>query len=338
MTQDTLTVLTQHATYLDGYLFINFITNEETVLDLIITSTKPTRKKNPAIQEPGMKTHRWLYSMKECHRIPDLVITPNTVHNYSFRFPEISDILYYTVLYKDLPDTTSPQAPIFALRVPLEPIYTQLWPGETPPPEWQTNDFPPDSTITVTPGRITQRNVESTFSNTEIGLIPYLSANPLPALTDPLFVLYDSTYKAINQEDASFYLLDFYFAPPDFSYIKRTLIYGDLNDDPCNLFPTGFLGNFQPHIAHLFCCDLYRIPLIDLCGNPLDSGTGTQFLFFHTLVANISITPTGQYSIVNIRPFAIFRMTGPLQDISGRWRYLRPLLPQGSTPNFTQRK
>src|SRR5436190_9839620 len=100
MTTQTLTILSQKTTYTAGMLFTNIITNEECVLSLLYTSTKPTRRKNPAIQEPGMLTHRWLYTLKDVHRLEDLLTTPNTVHNFIYRFPELNDTIYYTCLYK----------------------------------------------------------------------------------------------------------------------------------------------------------------------------------------------------------------------------------------------
>lgn len=337
MTSQTLTITSQHTTYIAGMLFTNIITAEECVLSLLYTSTKPTRKKNPAIQEPGMKTHRWLYSLKDVHRIEDLVATPNTVHNFIYRFPELNDTIWYTALYKGEEATTSPQAPIFAARIPLTLLYSQLWPGETLPDPWQPDTIPDISSVTVTPGRAAMATLESPFGTNRLTLPP-LNFDPLqPLWHGSIFILYDALYRPVNQDDLSFYAIVQEFNSLTTGNGRTTFIYGDINDLPCDIGIPGFLGNFQPHAPHLFATDLYTEPTDDLCGDPFAPGSDWYLTAFRISLQNLNPVDGTLTARAVMRPFAVFRQLGPMQDISRRWMFLKPLLPQGSTPNFVQR-
>lgn len=336
MAGETLTVLSQHVTYTAGSLFINILTQEECYLTLLYSSAKPTRKRNPNIQEPGMKTHRWIFQMTEIHELPDPVPLPLTVHNFEFPFPELNDTIWFSAVYHDLPRAESPQAPIFAWRLPLTPYYTTEWPQFPPDTDWFASENPPDSTVTSTPGRVALAATAGTQPQAGIARFTALQTPPEGPSARGFFVLYDAAYFNRNNADSPFYLESAFIIEPGFSDFANLVTYGDISVDPCTFGGLSLVGFFQPHVPHLFCLDLALSRTTDLCGNPLPTWADPRLYFWEILAGKLSPTATIPAINAAIRPLAMYTMTGPMQDISRHWWYLRPLLPQGSKPRFTQ--
>lgn len=337
MTTQTLTILHHQATYLAGSVFINIITNEECTLDLLISHVKPSRKRNPAIQEPGMLTHRWLWTMRHVRVIPDDVPLPNTVHNYSFDFPELNDTIYYTVLYAGIDPAQSPQAPIFACRLPLTNILSELWAAGPQTRGWNPPFFSPFNSVNYTPGRAsaTAQAVPGFSIGASINYGNPGSILPIPA--NGLFVLYDTTYIPVNDNVQSFYYFQYTLNGSNLPYQINAYEGGQWNQDPCIFFPPYVMHDFNPSLPHLFCLDFALSKLQDQCGNflpHLDDPT-LAYLSFQIL-QNTTVTTDPRAAIL-IRPLGLYRLNGPMQDISNRWKYLTGLIPQGTTPKLEQR-
>lgn len=338
MTTETLTITHQNCTYIAGYLHIQLVTEELCHLTLITTQTKPTRKHNPAIQEPGMRPHRWLYLLRDIVDYSEETLGDHTVHQYLFPWPDLNDTLYFTAVHSSLPRADSPQGPIFAWRMPLTLIYSTLWPDTQLPPFWSASDQEPDNSVSVTPGRMLNRQQEGPFSFNQVRLESRLAIAPAPANQPFLFVLLDPLYTPLNANFSSYYGIDFVFSNNDLSLIRYTSLLGAYFDDPCDISPTPFFGTFDPHKAHLFALDLYTTPTTDLCGNPAQPIPSPYIYIIQQNLTNYSPAQGTQVAAAGMRPFAIYSATGQMQDISRHWISKRTLLPQTSTPRLQQPK
>lgn len=336
MAGETLTVLTQHVTYTDGFLFINIITQEECYLTLLYSSVKPTRRRNPNIQEDQMKTHRWIFQMTEVHELPDAVSLPLTVHNFEFRFPELNDTIWFSAVYHDIPREESPQAPIFAWRVPLTLIQTQLWTEDLFLKNWGTTTAGATPSANLTPGRLALTAPAGPGNLAAAATSPVTGDNVYPPPNLSWFVLLDALYNPTNLDPQSALYTELSWLDFNTFEFRFTFQYGDINTDPCLFSPSGFFGNWQPHVPHLFALDLQMTAAVDLCGNPQPVLAAPTLYAWTINLRNEAPADGPPIARETLRPWAIYTRNGPMQDISRHWWYLRPLLPQKKSPQFTQ--
>lgn len=338
MSSDTLTVVAKNCTYINGYLHFQIATQETCELILLWSSVKPTRKRNPAIQEPGMKTHRWLWTMHEVHTQPQDTPGARDVHQFTMPFPQLNDTVYYTLLYAGLPDTTSPQAPIFAARVPLTLIYSTLWPTFPPDDAWGEIHNSPDSEVTATPGRVALFSLGGPFGASQISDVQAFRTPDAGPSARGLFVLHDGIWSERNNAQNPVYWIEDNIVEQDFSLSISTYQYGSISSDPCTFLGRYFVGNFRPNDPFLECYDLILNRTTDLCGDPFPVFSDPRLYVRNISVGGTAPAPAAPANIAAIRPYAVYTLAGPMQDISARWRYLRPLIPQTSSPKLEQMK